>query len=55
LDLVLHPVASSLNDHGFGVMREPIWHGAGEGAVIIEDFEPMLVVGLVVRTIEPCA
>ena len=46
LDLILHAVAFPLDDHGFSVVQEPVQHGAGEGAVVVEDFGPVFI-GLV--------
>lgn len=47
-DLVLHSVAPAFDDHGFGVVQEPVQHGAGQGAVVVEDFGPVFI-GLVGR------
>jgi hypothetical protein len=48
LDLILHPVATAFHDHGFSVVQKPVQHGAGQGAVVIEDFGPVFI-GLVGR------
>ena len=40
LDLVFHAVTGALDDHGFGVMEEPIEQRGGEGAVIVKDLGP---------------
>jgi hypothetical protein len=32
-----------LNDYGFDVVQEPVQHGAGQGAVIVEDFGPVFI------------
>jgi hypothetical protein len=47
-DLILHAVALPVDDHGFGVVQEPVQHGAGQGAVVVEDFGPVFI-GLVGR------
>jgi len=47
-DLVLHAVTLAFDDHGFGVMQESVEHGAGQGAVVVEDFGPVFI-GLVGR------
>ena len=47
-DLILHAVTFPLDYHRFGVVQEPIPHGAGQGAVIVEDFGPVFI-GLVGR------
>ena len=45
-DLVLHAITLPLNDDGFSMMQEPVEHGAGQRAVVVEDFGPVFI-GLV--------
>ncbi len=45
LEETLHNFGS-FDDDGFGVVQEPVQHGAGQGAVVVEDFGPVFV-GLV--------
>jgi hypothetical protein len=40
-DAVLHAVASSFDDDGFGVVEESVEDGAGQGAVVVEDGRPV--------------
>jgi hypothetical protein len=47
-DLILHSVTFPLDDHRFSVVQEPVQHGAGQGAVVVEDFGPVFI-GLVGR------
>ena len=42
-DLILHAVTLPLDGHGFGVIQEPVRHGAGKGAVVVEDFGPVFI------------
>src|SRR5271170_7192197 len=42
-DLILHAVTLALDNHRFGVVQEPVQHGAGQGAVVVEDFGPMFI------------
>jgi hypothetical protein len=42
-DLILHAVTFPINNHGFSVVQEPVQHGAGQGAVVVEDFGPMFI------------
>ncbi len=42
LDLVLHAKTFSFDDHGLGVMEQPIQDGGGQGAVMVEDRGPIL-------------
>ena len=42
-DLILHAVALPFDDHGFGVVQQPVQHGAGQGAVVVEDFGPVFI------------
>jgi len=37
LDLILHPVTAAFDNHRLGVVQEPVQHGAGQGAVVVED------------------
>jgi len=37
-DLILHAVTSAFDYHGFSVVQETVQHGAGQGAVAVEDF-----------------
>ena len=46
LDLVFHAITFAVNDHGFSVMQKPVQHGAGQRAVVVEDFGPVFI-GLV--------
>jgi hypothetical protein len=48
LDLIFHPIAPAFDDHRFRVVQEPFQDGAGQGAVIVEDFGPVFI-GLVGR------
>jgi hypothetical protein len=43
LDLILHAVTLALDNHRFGVVQEPVQHGAGQGAVVVEDFGPVSI------------
>ena len=43
LDLVFHAMAFTLDDGGFGVMKQAIQKGRGKGTVVVEDSWPMLV------------
>ena len=47
-DLILHPVTPAFDYYRFGVVQEPVQHGAGQGAVVVEDFRPVFI-GLVGR------
>jgi hypothetical protein len=47
-NLILHAVTLAFDYHGFGVVQEPVQDGAGQGAVVVEDFGPVLI-GLVGR------
>ena len=47
-DLILHAVTTAFDDHRFSVVQKSVQHGAGQGAVIVEDFGPVLI-GLVSR------
>src|SRR5580700_8181831 len=42
-DLILHAVTFPINNHGFSVVQEAVQHGAGEGAVVVEDFGPVFI------------
>jgi len=42
-DLILHAVALPFDDHGFSVVQESVEHGAGQGAVVVEDFGPAFI------------
>jgi hypothetical protein len=43
VDVVFHSIAFTLNDHGFGVVKEPVKDGRGEHAVVVEDCGPLIV------------
>lgn len=43
LDLILHPVASSFDHHGFSVVQEAVQHGRCQRRVIVEDLRPGFV------------
>ena len=47
-DLIIHAVTPAFDYHGFSVVQQPIQHGAGQGAVVVEDFGPVFI-GLVGR------
>jgi hypothetical protein len=38
LNLIFHAETAAFDYHGFGMVREPVQHGAGKGAVVVEDF-----------------
>jgi hypothetical protein len=40
--LVLHPIAGTFDDDGFGMMQEAVEHRRGNGAVVVEDRGPLL-------------
>src|SRR6266571_8985292 len=42
LDLVFHAKTFSFDDHGLGVMEQPIQDGGGQGTVMVEDRGPIL-------------
>jgi hypothetical protein len=37
VDFIFHPVTGAFDYDGFGVMKETIEHGGGDGAVAVED------------------
>lgn len=41
IDLVFHPIAFALDEHGFGVMQESVEQRRGKYAVVVEDFRPV--------------
>jgi hypothetical protein len=41
LDWVLHTEAGAFDDHGFGMVEEPVQDGRRDGAVVIEDGGPL--------------
>ena len=41
LDYIFHPIAISLDNHGFGVVKEAIQQRRSESAVVVEDFRPV--------------
>ena len=45
-DLILHAETLAFDDHGVRVMQQPVEHGAGRRAVVVEDFGPVFI-GLV--------
>ena len=42
LDLILHAIALPFDGDGFGMMKETVEDGGGQGAVIVEDLRPFL-------------
>ena len=42
-DLIFHSVAFAFDDHGFGMMQQTVKKSRGQGAVVVEDFRPLLV------------
>jgi hypothetical protein len=40
--LILHAETLAFDDHGLGVMQQPVQDGGREGAVIIKDLGPFL-------------
>jgi hypothetical protein len=40
--LVLHPIAGTFDNDGFGMMQEAVEHRGGNGAVVVEDRGPLL-------------
>jgi hypothetical protein len=40
--LVAPAIAAALNDLRFGVLEQAVEQGRGQGAVIVEDFRPLL-------------
>ena len=42
LDLASHAKAFAFDDHGLGVVQQPIQDGGGQGAVIVEHLGPLL-------------
>ena len=42
LDLILHSVARSFDDHRLSVMQQSVQDGRGDRAVVIEDRRPLL-------------
>jgi hypothetical protein len=42
LELIFHAETLAFDDHGVGVMQQPVQNGSGQGAVIIEDLGPLL-------------
>ena len=49
-DLILQAVITAFHYHGFSVVQESVQHGAGQGAVVVEDSGPVFI-GLVGRRI----
>ncbi len=39
--MIFHALAGAFEDHGPGVMEEPMQHGRGEGAVVVENRGPL--------------
>ena len=42
IDLVLHAIAFAFDNYGFGMMQKPVEDRGSDGAVIVEDFRPVL-------------
>ena len=42
-DPILHAVALAFDDHGFSMVQESVRHGAGQGAIVVEDFGPVFI------------
>ena len=41
-DLFFHAITLSLNEDGFGVMKQPVQDSGCQRTVVIEDFRPVL-------------
>jgi hypothetical protein len=41
--LILHAVTFPVDYHGFSMVQEPVQNGAGQGAVVVEDFGPVFI------------
>ena len=44
--MIFRAVTFAFDDYGFSVVQEPVQHGAGQGAVVVEGFRPVFT-GLV--------
>jgi len=42
-DAILHPVTGSVDEDGLHVVDDAVEHGGGEGGVVVQDSDPMLV------------
>ena len=42
LDLVFHTETLAFDNHGLGVMQQPVQDGGGQGAVMVEYVRPLL-------------
>src|SRR5258707_13872505 len=40
--LVFHPITGAFDDNGFGVVKQSVQDGGGDGAVVVEDGGPLL-------------
>ena len=43
LDLIFHAITPAFDDDRFGVVQKTVQHGAGQGAVVVEDFGPVFI------------
>ena len=41
LDLFFHAIALSLDENGFGMMKQPVENGGCQGTIVVEDFRPV--------------
>lgn len=41
--MILHAATFPVAYHGFSMVHEPVQNGAGQGAVVIEDFGPVFI------------
>jgi hypothetical protein len=40
--LVAHAITAAFDDDGLGVMQQAVEQGRGQGAIVVEDFRPLL-------------